>query len=155
MAFDRRARISHKVFTNVIPSSRREEPNRWTGHGTIIIFTIKFCDSFTVIGKELHDPAIVPENVYNMDETGVLLGVLNSLKVLVSKQDLRNCRGTGVLNHCHWNVPLRTGDPIQKPWLVVARAHFEPKCAPQLFKLQHYENHIIEKDADTKNNRLS
>ena len=25
---------------------------------------------FTVIGRELHDPAIVPENVYNMDETG-------------------------------------------------------------------------------------
>jgi hypothetical protein len=51
---------------------------------------------FTLIGKELHDPAIVPENVYNMDETGVLLSVLSSLKVLVSKQDLRNCRGAGV-----------------------------------------------------------
>ena len=44
---------------------------------------------FTVIGKELSDPAIVPENVYNMDETGVLL---SCLKVLVSKQDLRNYR---------------------------------------------------------------
>lgn len=51
---------------------------------------------FTVIGRELHDPASVPENVYNMDETGVLLSVLNSLKVLVSKQDLTNCRGTAV-----------------------------------------------------------
>jgi hypothetical protein len=51
---------------------------------------------FAVIGKELHDPAIVPENVYNMDETGVLLSVLSSLKVLVSKQDLTNCRGAGV-----------------------------------------------------------
>jgi len=51
---------------------------------------------FTLIGKELHDPAIVPENVYNIDETGVLLSVLSSLKVLVSKQDLRNCRGAGV-----------------------------------------------------------
>jgi len=46
--------------------------------------------------KALDDPAIVPENVYNMDETGVLLSVLSSLKVLVSKQDLRNCRGAGV-----------------------------------------------------------
>jgi hypothetical protein len=45
-----------------------------------------------VIGKELSDPAIVPENVYNMDEIGVLLSVLSSLKVLVSKQDLRNYR---------------------------------------------------------------
>jgi hypothetical protein len=47
---------------------------------------------FTVIGKELSDPAFVPENVYNMDETGVLLSALSSLKVLVSKQDLRNYR---------------------------------------------------------------
>ena len=44
-----------------------------------------------MIGKELGDPAIVPENVYNMNETGVLLSVL-SFQVLVSKQDLRNYR---------------------------------------------------------------
>ena len=37
---------------------------------------------FTLIGKEVNDPAIVPENVYNMDETGVLLSVLSTLKVL-------------------------------------------------------------------------
>src|SRR5437016_3230838 len=49
-----------------------------------------------MIGKELHSPAIVPENVYNIDETGVLLNVLSSLKVLVSKQDLRNCKGAGI-----------------------------------------------------------
>jgi hypothetical protein len=40
-----------------------------------------------MIDKELSNPAIVPDNVYNMDETGVLLSVLGSLKVLVSKQD--------------------------------------------------------------------
>jgi hypothetical protein len=34
--------------------------------------------------KELHDPAIGPENVYNMDETGALLSVLDSVRVLVS-----------------------------------------------------------------------
>ncbi len=44
---------------------------------------------FTVIGRELEDPAIVPENVYSLDETGFLLSVLSSLKVLVSKDDLR------------------------------------------------------------------
>jgi hypothetical protein len=55
----------------------------------------RYC-RYGIIGKELHDPAIVPENVYNMDETGVLLSVLSSLKVLVSKQDLRKCRGAGV-----------------------------------------------------------
>jgi hypothetical protein len=31
-----------------------------------------------------------------MDETGVLLSVLSSLKVLISKEDLTNCRGAGV-----------------------------------------------------------
>ncbi|KAJ5904761.1 uncharacterized protein N7473_001677 [Penicillium subrubescens] len=51
---------------------------------------------FAVIGCELADPAILRENVYNMDETGVLLSVLNSLKVLVGKDDLRKHRGTTV-----------------------------------------------------------
>jgi hypothetical protein len=63
----------------------------------VIIFTIKVVQWFTVIGKELSDPAIVLENVYNMDETGVLLSVLSSLKVLVSKQDLRNYRKVKIL----------------------------------------------------------
>jgi hypothetical protein len=51
---------------------------------------------FEVIGKELHDPVILPENVYNMDETGVMLSMLGSLKVLVGKDDLRAYRGAGV-----------------------------------------------------------
>jgi hypothetical protein len=51
---------------------------------------------FTVIGKELDDPAILPENVYNMDETGILFSVLSSLKVLVGKDDPRSYRGAGV-----------------------------------------------------------
>jgi hypothetical protein len=37
-----------------------------------------------VIGKELNDPTILQENVYNMDETGVLLSVLSSLKEIVA-----------------------------------------------------------------------
>lgn len=49
-----------------------------------------------VIGKELNSPLILPENVYNIDETGVLLIVLNSLKVLVGKNELCNYRATGV-----------------------------------------------------------
>ena len=49
-----------------------------------------------MIGKELNSPLILPENVYNMDETGVLLSVLNSLKVLVGKNELRSYRGAGV-----------------------------------------------------------
>jgi len=33
---------------------------------------------FEVIGKELHNPDIMPKNVYNMDETGVMLSMLGS-----------------------------------------------------------------------------
>ncbi|KFY41820.1 hypothetical protein V494_02772 [Pseudogymnoascus sp. VKM F-4513 (FW-928)] len=51
---------------------------------------------FEVIGTVLQDPAILPENVYNMDETGVMLCMLGSVKVLVSKDDPRGYRGAGV-----------------------------------------------------------
>jgi hypothetical protein len=56
----------------------------------------KVVDWFSVIEKELAAPQILPENIYNMDETGVLLSVLNSLKVLVGKDELRDYRGVGV-----------------------------------------------------------
>jgi hypothetical protein len=51
---------------------------------------------FEVIGKELHDPVILLENIYNMDETGFMLDILGSLKVLVGKDDPRTFRGAGV-----------------------------------------------------------
>ena len=49
-----------------------------------------------MIRKVLQDPAILPENVYNMDKTGVMLCLLNSVKVLVGKDDLQDYRGAGV-----------------------------------------------------------
>jgi hypothetical protein len=39
---------------------------------------------------------VLKENVYNMDETGIMLSALGSLKVLVGRDDLRNYRGAGV-----------------------------------------------------------
>ena len=57
---------------------------------------VKITHWFEVIGRVVHDPAILPENCYNMDETGVMLSMLGSVKVLISKDDLRNYRGTGV-----------------------------------------------------------
>ncbi|KAJ5240569.1 uncharacterized protein N7469_002160 [Penicillium citrinum] len=51
---------------------------------------------FAIIGQELADATVLPENVYNMDEPGVLLSVLNSIKVLVGKNDLRKHRRTTV-----------------------------------------------------------
>jgi hypothetical protein len=51
---------------------------------------------FEVIGRVLRDPAILAENVYNMDETGVMLSMLGSVKVLVGKDDERKHRGARV-----------------------------------------------------------
>ena len=44
----------------------------------------------------LRDPAVLLENVYNMDETGVMLSKLGSVKVLVGRDVLRDHRGAGV-----------------------------------------------------------
>lgn len=49
-----------------------------------------------MIGKVLQDLAILPENVYNMDETGVILSMLGSVKVLIGKDDLRGHRGASI-----------------------------------------------------------
>lgn len=49
-----------------------------------------------MIGKVLEDPAILQENDYNMDETGVMVSKLNSVKVLVSKDHKQGYRGARV-----------------------------------------------------------
>ncbi|KAF2008752.1 hypothetical protein BU24DRAFT_333140, partial [Aaosphaeria arxii CBS 175.79] len=36
------------------------------------------------------------ENEYNMDETGIMLSMLSSVKVLIGKDDVRDYRGAGV-----------------------------------------------------------
>jgi hypothetical protein len=51
---------------------------------------------FTIMGKQLSERGILQENVYNMDETGVLLSDLNTVKVLVSRGDVQSCRGVGL-----------------------------------------------------------
>jgi hypothetical protein len=72
--------------------ARRVRPLDWARHDVYD----KVVECFTIISKKLNNPAVIPENVYNIDETGVLLSILSSLKVLVSKQGLRNYRGAGV-----------------------------------------------------------
>ena len=49
-----------------------------------------------MIKEVLQDPAVLAENVYNIDETGVMLSMLGSVKVLVSKHDKRDYRGVRV-----------------------------------------------------------
>ena len=65
--------------------ARRVRAIDWKRHGNNI--HDKITEWFEVIGKVLQDPAILPENVYNMDETGVMLCMLGSVKVLVGKDD--------------------------------------------------------------------
>ena len=57
---------------------------------------MKITHWFEVIDRVIQDPAILRENVYNMDETGVMLSMLGCVKVPVGKDDLRNYRGAGV-----------------------------------------------------------
>lgn len=44
----------------------------------------------------LHEPDVLPENVYNIDKSRVMLSMLNSVKVLVGKDDIRGYRGARV-----------------------------------------------------------
>ena len=75
-------------------SPKRVKALDWNRHDNNIYD--KITHWFEVIGKELHDPVILPENVYNMDETGVMLSMLGSLKVLVGKDYPRAYRGASV-----------------------------------------------------------
>jgi hypothetical protein len=57
----------------------------WERHENYIYDKVVYW--FNVIGEVLQDPAILLENVYNMDETGVMLCMLGSIHVLISKDD--------------------------------------------------------------------
>jgi hypothetical protein len=65
---------------------------------------------FEVIGRLLKDPAISRENVYNMDETGVMLSMLSTVKVLVSKDDMRDYRGARVKRTMITAIECISGD---------------------------------------------
>jgi hypothetical protein len=65
---------------------------------------------FEVIEKVLQDPAVVPENVYNMDETGVMLSMLSCVKVLVGRDDVRDYRGAGVKRTMVTAIECISGD---------------------------------------------
>jgi hypothetical protein len=74
--------------------ARRVKTMDWKRHENNIYYKMK--EWLEVISEVLQDPAIQPENVYNMDETGVMLSKLGSVKVLIGKDDLRDYRGAGV-----------------------------------------------------------
>ena len=74
--------------------SRRVRAIDWTRHENNIYN--KIVHWFEVIVEILQDPAILPENVYNMDEIGFMLSMLGSVKILMGKDDPRDYRGTNV-----------------------------------------------------------
>jgi hypothetical protein len=72
--------------------AKKNRPQDWNRYN---IYD-KVVEWFEVIGPVLHEPDVRAENVYNMDETGVMLSMLNSVKVLVGKDDIRSSRGARV-----------------------------------------------------------
>lgn len=52
----------------------------------------KIIQQFEIIKEVLEDLTVLLGNTYNIDETGVMLSMLNSIKVLVRKEDLRDYR---------------------------------------------------------------
>jgi hypothetical protein len=74
--------------------ARRVRSIDWKRHSSNI--HEKIVEWFDVIGQVLQDPSVLPENVYNMDETGVMLSMLGSAKVLVGKNERQGGRGGNV-----------------------------------------------------------
>ncbi|KAK7177908.1 transposase [Paraphaeosphaeria sporulosa] len=74
---------------------------------------------FEVIGRVLSDPAILAENVYNMDETGIMLSMLGAVKVLVGKNDTRDYRGARVKRKMVTSIECISADDsyISLQWL--------------------------------------
>jgi hypothetical protein len=65
---------------------------------------------FEAINKVLEDPDVLQENVYNMDETGVMLSKPNSIKVLVSKDNPQGYRGARVKRTTVTAIECVSGD---------------------------------------------
>jgi len=70
--------------------ARRVKALDWNRHDSNIY--TKIIHWFEVIEKVIHKPGVLAENVYNMDETGVMLSMLGSVKVLAAKDDTRDYR---------------------------------------------------------------
>jgi hypothetical protein len=85
-----------KAFENRHPElkARKVRALDWNRHEKNIYHKIE--EWFEVIGKVLGGPDILDENIYNMDETGVMLSMLGSIKVLTGRKDLRDYRGARV-----------------------------------------------------------
>jgi DDE superfamily endonuclease len=105
---------------------RRRKPLDWKRHDNNIF--PKMTHWFEVIGKELHDPVIVLENMYNMDETGTMLYKLNSVKVVVGKDDLRGYRGAEINRETITAIECVSGDgKLLHPMIIWPGASYRAK----------------------------
>ncbi|KAI1525550.1 DDE-1 multi-domain protein [Pyrenophora tritici-repentis] len=88
--------------------ARRVKALDWSRHEKNTYW--KITHWFETIGRVLKDPAIFKENVYNMDETGVMLSMLGTVKVLVGKDDMRDYRGARVKRTMVTAIECISGD---------------------------------------------
>lgn len=97
---DRPAQAPNKNWTKAFETRHPElqtrcaKPLNWKRHDKNIYPKVEHW--FDVISKVLGDDAIVAENVYDMDETGVMLSMFGSVNVLVGRDDQRDYRGARV-----------------------------------------------------------
>ena len=97
--------------------ARRLKAIDWTRANENIYDKVKHW--FDLIGKELANPDITPENVYNMDETGVLLGHAATVKMLVHSKDTRRHRSTGVKRILVTSIECVSAAGIALPPLII------------------------------------
>ena len=71
------------------------------------------------MGKQLSERGILQEFMYDMDETGVLLSGVNTVKVLVSRSDVQNCRGVCLRRTMITAVECISADARFLPLLII------------------------------------
>ena len=79
----------------------------------------KIVDWFDLMRVQLEEPRLLQENVYNMDETGVLLSVLGSSRYLVSSEMQKTHRGTGSQRTLITAVECISADGRSLPPLII------------------------------------
>ncbi|KAF4625232.1 hypothetical protein G7Y89_g12940 [Cudoniella acicularis] len=108
---------------HLILTARRLGAMDWNRHEKNIYE--KVTRWFEVIGEVLQDPAILAENVYNMDETGVMLSMPGLVKVLVGKDDKRKHRGVRVERTIVTAIECISADAVFAPLKEAYRAQVD------------------------------
>jgi hypothetical protein len=88
--------------------ARRVKALDWNRHENNIYR--KIVHWFQVIKEVLQDPVVLIENMYNMDEIGVILSMPNSVKILINKYDKRDYKGARVKRTSVTAIECISGD---------------------------------------------